>query len=101
MFPVGWLLPDWGGGAAVHLSVQDDLVLLQLQDDLVDASDHAVDSLGQALAGLGLLQRLGLPGLGQLLLYLLQILKTTTRAMSERTYGGGVSTEQINVQALI
>lgn len=71
------LLPDGRGGAAVHLSVQDDLVLLQLQDDLVDASDHPVDSLGQTLAGLGLLQRPLLASFRQLLLYLLQILKNT------------------------
>lgn len=39
------LLPDGRRGPAVHLAVQDDLVLLQFHDDLVDATDHAVDSL--------------------------------------------------------
>lgn len=63
----------------MHLPVQDDLVLLQLQDDLVDASDHSVDSLGQTPAGFGLLQRLLLASFGQLLLYLLQILRVTDK----------------------
>lgn len=78
------LLPDGRRGAAVHLPVQDDLVLLQLQDDLVDASDHAVDSLGQTLAGLGLLQRPLLAGFRQLLLYLLQILNVTDKSRELR-----------------
>lgn len=77
--PQSRLLPNWGGGPTVHLSIQDDFVLLQLQDDLVDATDHSVNSLRQTLARLGLLQRLLLAGLGQLLLDLLQVLKTNTR----------------------
>lgn len=85
------LLPDGRGGAAVHLSIQDDLVLLQLQDDLVDASDHPVDSLGQTLAGLGLLQRPLLASFRQLLLYLLQILKDTDQNCElRRSVGGNV-----------
>lgn len=71
--------PNRGCGAAVHLPIQDDLVLLQLQDDLVNAADHAVDPLGQTLASLGLLQRLLLATHGQLLLDLLQILRHTHR----------------------
>ena len=44
-------LPDRRRGVAVHLAVQHHLVVLQLCDDLADASDHVVDLLGLALAG--------------------------------------------------
>ncbi|KAF3845120.1 hypothetical protein F7725_008283 [Dissostichus mawsoni] len=44
------------GCSTLHLSVQDDLVLLQLSDDLTDATDHSVHSLRQTLARLRLLQ---------------------------------------------
>lgn len=69
------LLPDRWGGSTVHLSVQDDFVVLQLCDDLVDASDHAGDSLRKTFAGLGLFDGLLLAALRKLFLDLLQVLE--------------------------
>ena len=73
------LLPDGGGGYAVQLAVQRHLVLLQLADDLADASDHTVYPAGQALAGFGLLHGTFLARLGQLFTDLHQVLRWTER----------------------
>lgn len=69
------VLPDGRARAAVELSVQDYLVLLQLHDDLIDAADHSAHSLRQTLTRLRFLHGFLLTRLGQLLLYLLQVLK--------------------------